>query len=172
MRRQEIKRKDFRLQPYARRVGVPACLQSMTRRATFTLMLAPDSLIGNRYRVVRPIGEGGMGAVYEAFDQRLRSRVALKQTLFNQTQYTDAFEHEAQLLANLRHPALPKVSDYFSDPEGQFLVMEYIDGDDLGALLTRSGHARRIAGLRRVADRARMARWPFRQWLRGGGESA
>lgn len=102
-------------------------------------MLAPDSLIGNRYRVVRPIGEGGMGAVYEAFDQRLRSRVALKQTLFNQTQYTDAFEHEAQLLANLRHPALPKVSDYFSDPEGQFLVMEYIDGDDLGALLTRTG---------------------------------
>src|SRR5436305_6798070 len=102
-------------------------------------MLASDSLISNRYRVVRPIGEGGMGAVYEALDQRLRSRVALKQTLINNALYTDAFEHEAQLLANLRHPALPKVSDYFSDADGQFLVMEYIAGDDLGALLARRG---------------------------------
>jgi len=102
-------------------------------------MLAPDSLICNRYRIVRPIGQGGMGAVYEALDQRLRSRVALKQTLINDTLYTDAFEHEAQLLANLRHPALPKVSDYFSDADGQFLIMEYIAGDDLGTLLARLG---------------------------------
>lgn len=115
-------------------------------------MLAADTLIYNRYRVVRLIGEGGMGAVYEALDQRLRCRVALKQTLINDTRYTDAFEHEAQLLANLRHPALPKVIDYFTDADGQFLVMEYIAGDDLGALLTRLGKPFPVDTVLRWAD--------------------
>jgi serine/threonine protein kinase len=127
-------------------------LQLTASRDTFSVMLAPDSLICNRYRVVRPIGQGGMGAVYEALDQRLRSRVALKQTLIDGTLYSDAFEHEAQLLANLRHPALPKVSDYFSDAEGQFLVMEYIAGDDLGSLLSRLGKPFPFEAVSRWAD--------------------
>jgi len=46
-----------------------------------------------------------------------------------------AFEREARLLASLRHPTLPRVSDHFVASEGQFLVMEYIAGDDLGAML-------------------------------------
>ncbi len=117
-------------------------------------MLIPNTLIHNRYRVVRLIGRGGMGAVYEAIDERLSSTIALKQTLVIDTilqtsetgadidsQYIaslrKAFEREAQILAMLRHHALPKVMDYFSDEQGQFLVMEFIQGDDLAALLNR-----------------------------------
>ncbi len=89
-------------------------------------MLAPDTIIHTRYRVVRLIGAGGMGAVYEAIDGRLGNRVALKQTTVRGDELDRAFEREARLLAELRHGALPKVIDFFSDAAGQFLVMEYI----------------------------------------------
>jgi serine/threonine protein kinase len=94
-------------------------------------MLAPDTLLQNRYLVVRPIGKGGMGAVYLAKDQRLRSTVALKETFFEDEHLRKAFEREAALLANLRHPALPRVIDHFNEDQGQFLVMEFIGGEDL-----------------------------------------
>ncbi len=78
-----------------------------------------------------------MGAVYEALDQRVSSVVALKETLVgSDPEAHRAFEREAALLANLRHAALPKVMDYFSENDGEFLVMEYIAGTDLAALLT------------------------------------
>jgi serine/threonine protein kinase len=102
-------------------------------------MLEPDTLVYNRYRIIRHIGQGGMGAVYEAFDQSLSNRVALKQTFVGDTQGNRAFEHEAQLLARLRHLALPKVIDHFVDGAEQFLVMEFIPGEDLGALLDERG---------------------------------
>ena len=98
-------------------------------------MLQPGALIIERYRIVRQVGQGGMGAVYEATDIRLRLQVALKQMLITDPQYAHAFEHEAILLANLKHVRLPKVTDHFSDTSGQFLVMEYVPGDDLATLL-------------------------------------
>lgn len=76
-----------------------------------------------------------MGAVYEAFDERLSRAVALKETLVETDELRRAFEREARLLANLRHPALPKVLDHFSEEAGLFLVMEFIPGDDLGMML-------------------------------------
>lgn len=103
-------------------------------------MLEPESLIHQRYRVLREIGRGGMGAVYEARDERLDTIVAVKQTLMNEAAWLKAFEREARLLARLRHPALAKVSDYFSDAQGHFLVMEYIPGADLAKLLEEHGH--------------------------------
>ncbi|MCS6841487.1 MAG: protein kinase [Roseiflexus sp.] len=102
-------------------------------------MLAPDTLVHNRYRIVRTIGKGGMGAVYEAFDLRLQSPVALKQMIVEGEQLSRAFAHEARLLASLRHQALPRVIDYFVDDQGQFLVMEFIPGDDLATLLQKRG---------------------------------
>lgn len=104
-------------------------------------MLAPDTLLQNRYIIDRLIAKGGMGAVYLARDQRLGSQVALKETLFTEERLKRAFEHEARLLASLRHPALPKVIDHFTESEGQFLVMEFIPGDDLADLLNQQGHA-------------------------------
>ncbi len=104
---------------------------------TPTGSLEPDLLVHDRYRVVRQIGRGGMGAVYEAVDSRLGNTVALKQTLVRGAQLDDAFAREARLLSSLRHPALPVVSDYFAEGEGHFLVMQFIPGTDLGTLMAQ-----------------------------------
>ena len=102
-------------------------------------MLTPDTILQARYRVVRQLGQGGMGAVYEALDQRLDTVVALKETFFADERLRKQFEREARLLARLHHPALPRVSDHFSEGDGQFLVMQYIPGDDLSEMLNRKG---------------------------------
>ena len=100
-------------------------------------MLTPDTVLQSRYRIIRQLGQGGMGAVYEAIDQRLDTTVALKETLFAEERLRKQFEREARLLARLHHPALPRVSDHFTEADGQFLVMQYIPGDDLSEMMTR-----------------------------------
>ncbi len=100
-------------------------------------MLTPETILQGRYRIVRQLGQGGMGAVYEAIDQRLDTTVALKETLFADERLRKQFEREARLLARLHHPALPRVSDHFSEGDGQFLVMQFIPGDDLSEKMTR-----------------------------------
>ena len=102
-------------------------------------MLAPGTLLQNRYAVERRIGEGGMGAVYVATDRRFGSTVALKETFFDDPSLRKAFEREARLLNRLRHAALPRVSDHFEESDGQFLVMEYIAGEDLSQMLKARG---------------------------------
>jgi serine/threonine protein kinase len=102
-------------------------------------MLAPETVLQERYRVVRLLGQGGMGAVYEALDVRLHRTVALKETLVETDELRQAFAREARLLANLNHPALPKVNDHFSEGAGQYLVMEYIAGADLAQSLAERG---------------------------------
>jgi serine/threonine protein kinase len=100
-------------------------------------MLTPETVLQGRYRIVRQLGQGGMGAVYEAIDQRLDTTVALKETLFSEERLRKQFEREARLLARLHHPALPRVSDHFSEADGQFLVMQFIPGDDLSEMMNR-----------------------------------
>jgi hypothetical protein len=80
-----------------------------------------------------------MGAVYLARDRRLGHTVALKETFFTEERMRRAFEREARLLAHLRHPALPKVTDHFDEDGGQFIVMEFISGEDLEILLAQRG---------------------------------
>src|SRR5262252_2914699 len=99
-------------------------------------MLTEGTILQGRYRVIRQLGQGGMGAVYEAVDTRLDTTVALKETLFTDEKLRKQFEREARLLARLHHQALPRVSDHFNEGEGQFLVMQYIAGEDLAAMLT------------------------------------
>ena len=94
-------------------------------------MLQAGTQLHDRYRVLRRIGRGGMGAVYEAVDTRLRNTVAVKQLEIAGAAADRAFEREAQLLAGLRHPVLPVVIDYFSAAHHAFLVMQYIEGEDL-----------------------------------------
>ncbi|HMT07056.1 MAG TPA: protein kinase [Pyrinomonadaceae bacterium] len=104
--------------------------------------LAPNTLIQNRYLVVHLIGKGGMGEVYLAVDQRLGSAVALKRTYYAGDEMLGAaFEREAKILARLRHPVLPKVSDHFGENTDQYLVMEHISGDDLSSRLETAGKA-------------------------------
>jgi eukaryotic-like serine/threonine-protein kinase len=99
-------------------------------------MLEPGTLLNGRYRIAHTIGQGGMGVVYKAVDTRLQTTVALKQTLVSAAGGR-AFEQEARLLATLRHPALPVVSDYFSEGAAQCLVMQFIPGDDLASKLAQ-----------------------------------
>ena len=114
-------------------------------------MIEPQTLLQNRYRVLKQIGQGGMGAVYVATDERFHSTVAIKQTFFDDPALRKAFEREAHLLNHLRHVALPKVSDHFVEGEGQFLVMDFIEGDDLSELLQKRG-AFPLADVLRWAD--------------------
>lgn len=93
------------------------------------------TILQNRYEIISKIAEGGMGAVYLAEDKRLNSRVALKETFFKETALRQQFAREASFLANLRHPALVVVTDHFDEHDSQFLVMQYIPGEDLGKLL-------------------------------------
>ena len=104
-------------------------------------MLKIDTILQNRYQILRTIGKGGMGAVYLAQDSRLGHTVALKETFFVEESMSRAFEREARLLAALRHPALPRVTDHFTENEGQFLVMEFIAGEDVETMLAQRGKA-------------------------------
>jgi serine/threonine protein kinase len=98
-------------------------------------MISPETLLQNRYLVRKQIGKGGMGVVYMATDQRFGSSVALKEIFLDAPHLRKAFEREARLLNHLRHPALPRVSDHFTDEDGQFIVMEFIPGADLWEML-------------------------------------
>ena len=100
------------------------------------------TLLG-RYRLIAAIGQGGMGSVQLAEDRRLPGRqCALKahrppaaQTPAEARTDLDRFAQEARLLAQLDHPALPKVSDHFEHDGVGYLVMDYVPGQDLAAVL-------------------------------------
>jgi TonB family protein len=98
-------------------------------------MLQPDARLQQRYRIVRQLKQGGMGTVYEALDERLDVPVALKECHFEAESLRKQFEREARLLARLRHPAMTKVIDHFTEGTGQFLVMEFIPGPDLSEMI-------------------------------------
>src|SRR2546425_4250218 len=100
-----------------------------------TFFLTPGTTLQGRYRIVRRLGKGGMGAVYEATDQRLDTTVALKETFSADEQLRRQFAQEAHLLALLHHPALPRVSDYFTEGDRAFLVMQFIGGADLAEII-------------------------------------
>ena len=94
----------------------------------------------DRYRIAAVLGKGGMGAVYQAFDETLGVQVALKENLFEEDEYVRQFRREATILANLRHPNLPRVTDHFVIEErGQYLVMDFIEGEDLKERIDRLG---------------------------------
>jgi serine/threonine protein kinase len=102
-------------------------------------MIEAGQILQDRYRVEKQIGAGGMGAVFIATDERFGSTVAIKETFFTDEKFRKAFEREARLLNSLRHGALPRVSDHFIEGNGQFIVMEFIDGEDLSEQLESEG---------------------------------
>src|SRR3954451_18232119 len=99
-------------------------------------LLPAGTILQRRYRVVRQLGRGGMGAVYEAIDMRLGHSVAVKQTLSAEPELWKQFEREARLMAQLNHPVLPRVSDYFTDGNRAFVVMQYVEGSDLAEIMS------------------------------------
>ncbi|HIE13108.1 MAG TPA: serine/threonine protein kinase, partial [Desulfotomaculum sp.] len=108
--------------------------------------LAPGSLLEGRYLIVGVLGRGGMGAVYKALDQRLDNMpVAIKEMSTGAVRAGDlekavaSFKREAKMLVGLRHPALPRVTDFFPYEERWYLVMDYIEGETLEAVARRRG---------------------------------
>lgn len=94
-------------------------------------------LVAGRYRVVRELARGGVGAVYEALDGSTGKRVALKRLLHDPAQkprLAMLFESEYDTLARLRHPRIVEVFDYGIDKRGPYFTMELLDGQDIGEL--------------------------------------
>ena len=104
------------------------------------MSLNQGDLLRERYRIIEVMGHGGMGSIFRAVDENLGLEVAVKENLFTIDDYARQFRREATILANLRHPNLPRVSDHFSiEDEGQYLIMDYIEGEDLQERLERLG---------------------------------
>lgn len=103
--------------------------------------LRAGTLVTQRYRILRLLGEGGFGAVYLAEDTRLGNKcVALKESFDNSAEARTQFQLEAQLLAKLEHTCLPRVTDNFIETDGrQFLVMDFVEGDDLHERVIKAG---------------------------------
>ena len=102
--------------------------------------LETNYLLNGRYKILETLGQGGMGSVYRAEDTNLDVEVAVKDNLFTTVEYARQFRREAEILAKLRHPNLPRVTDHFViEGQGQYLVMDYIEGEDLRQRMDRLG---------------------------------
>ncbi|RAQ98459.1 WD40 repeat domain-containing serine/threonine-protein kinase [Thermogemmatispora tikiterensis] len=104
----------------------------------------PGAVLVGRYRLLHGLGQGGMGTVFLAEDLHLGRKLSAVKRLYKR-HLTDqeravaerAFQQEAELLARLRHPGLPTILDYWSEPEASYLVMDYIEGETLEAIQQR-----------------------------------
>jgi tRNA A-37 threonylcarbamoyl transferase component Bud32 len=103
--------------------------------------LAPGTMLGTTYQVVRRIGGGGMGDVYEVTHRRLAGRYAAKVLNADFASHPDAFSRfrrEAMVTSGLRHPGIVQVIDFDRTDEGHsFLVMELLEGEELAAIIRR-----------------------------------
>ena len=104
-------------------------------------MIDVGSVIGNKYRLLRLVGEGGMGAVYEAEHMGLGASVAIKvlhPELARRAGLVERFLQEARVAAQIRSPHVVHVADVDRTPEGQaYIVMELLEGEPLSAALQR-----------------------------------
>jgi serine/threonine protein kinase len=103
-------------------------------------------VLQNHYRIVSLLAQGGMGAVYRAWNTRLNIPVALKEMLpqpglapHSLTQLRHQFQQEAMVLARLKHPHLVDVTDFFEEGGNAYLVMNFIEGESLAHRIEREG---------------------------------
>lgn len=101
-----------------------------------------DTIIGDRYRIIKPIGQGGMASVFLAEDMTNGEGVALKvmrDELTNDPEFVRRFATEARAAASLDHPNIVKVLDYGQDGEVRYIVQEYVQGETLKDMIRRDG---------------------------------
>jgi parallel beta-helix repeat protein len=110
------------------------------------MALNTGTVLQNRYRIVSLMGQGGMGAVYRAWDLRLEMAVALKEMVPQSGLGPEAleglqaqFHREAALVAKFDHPNLVNVSDFFEEGQNVYLVMSFVEGEDLQGYISRMG---------------------------------
>ena len=100
------------------------------------------TILGGRYRLVELLGQGGMATIYRAADTQLGRDVAVKllrPEYLRDPDFSSRFRQEAQNAASLNHPNVVSVYDYGEDPNGPYIVMELVDGEDLATILRRNG---------------------------------
>src|SRR5215472_17434 len=108
--------------------------------ATSRIADSVGRVLGDRYRLTRPLGVGASAHVYVADDVSLRRRVAIKvlhPALASDEAFLRRFRAEAQVVASLRHPGILTVYDWGEDDGSPYLVMELLEGGSLRALLDR-----------------------------------
>jgi serine/threonine-protein kinase len=110
------------------------------------MRLNTGQIVNNRYRIARLLAQGGMGAVYRAWDLTLNIPVALKEMLPDPSltpaelaELRDQFRKEARILAGLSHPNLPRVTDFFIWNGNDYLVMDFVEGQSLAELIREQG---------------------------------
>lgn len=108
--------------------------------------LSPGQMLQNRYRILSLLGQGGMGAVYRAWDNRLQVHVAVKEMTPQPgidpqvlARLRAQFHQEATVLARLSHPNLVRVMDFFEEGGNAYLVMEFVEGQSLADLIASRG---------------------------------
>lgn len=108
--------------------------------------LEPGTLLNDRYYIVKRIGGGGMGSVYQARDKRLADRLCAVKEMIEmfadegqRAKAVEDFTREAQLLASLEHRSIPTIFDYFIEGGRYYLVMKYISGGDLADQMRKRG---------------------------------
>lgn len=131
---------------------VPDSLKETTEKVG----LQSGTILQDRYRIENELGRGGFGAVYRAWDSRLNKACAVKENFEVSPEAQRQFSREATVLASLTHPNLPRVTDHFSiEGTGQYLVMDFVEGEDLASLLHREGKLpvdKTLEWTRQVAD--------------------
>ena len=108
--------------------------------------LEPNQILKDRYIIQQIIGRGGMGSIYLAEDNRLPGRLCAIKEVHQDINLSDElrnqgreqFYREASVLARLDHPNLPKVSNFFSKEESDYLVMDFVPGEDLKTMMDKS----------------------------------
>src|SRR3954454_6187113 len=106
------------------------------------MTLAPDFTLGDRYRLQQRIAIGGMGEVWRATDALLGRRVAVKGVKPEDAadpHFVERFRNEARHTASLSDPGIANVFDYGEVGDKAYLVMEFVNGEPLSAVLARDG---------------------------------
>lgn len=127
------------------------------------MLLKSGAILKDRYKIIRFINQGGMGNIFQAEDLRLDGRLcAVKEVRLDPSlpkdtlaQTREQFQNEANVLARLDHPNLPKVSDIFSEGQSDFLVMDFVPGKDLRTVMIEARQKEKFLDEREVLDWAR-----------------
>lgn len=101
-----------------------------------------ETILGNRYEIIRKIGDGGMAFVYEAKDRLLNRIVAVKvlrPEFVDDEEFLAKFKREAEAVANISHPNIVNVYDVGCDGKVNYIVMEYVDGQNLKEIIKTEG---------------------------------
>lgn len=132
----------------------PRCGTSLEAR-----LIPGDQLKGGDYRIIRSLTKGGMGAVYLAEDRRAFDRFCVVKQMLDyydpanpdeRLRAQQRFQEEGRTLASLNHPGVPKIYAFFSENGRFYIVMEYIQGENLAACVTHEGEKGQIIPARRL----------------------